>query len=164
VVPPKAYLDTCIVSGVAKGDLAEEELSAVMQLLAAHKQGNLKLVTSAVTAREISRIPQQYRRTHSVVYSLLSDVPTVLLGSITSLSPRGTPGPGRQESLFRKLKSALPDLQDAEHIFQAAKNGVQFFVTVDRSTILKHASQVESLCGMKLLTPSTLNCLISHAR
>lgn len=159
----KAYLDTCIVSGLAKDDLAAGEQSAVMYLLESHKKGNLKLVTSAVTAREISQIPEEFRRAHSVIYSLLFDVPTVLLGSTTSLSLMGTPGPGRDDPLFEKLKCLLPDPEDAEHVFQAAQNGVQFFVTVDRSTMLKHATQVESACGVKLVAPSTLKGLISDA-
>jgi hypothetical protein len=163
VTRARAYLDTCIVSGLAKADLAPVEQDAVMYLLQAHKQGELKLVTSEVTAREISQIPEEFRRAHSVVYSLLSDVPTVLLGSTTSLSLMGTPGPGREDPMFENLKCLLPDPQDAEHVFQAAQNGVQYFVTVDRSTMLKHAAKVESACKVKLVAPSTLKGLVSHA-
>lgn len=159
----KAYLDTCIVSGLAKEDLAPLEQSAVMYLLQAHKQGELKLVTSAVTAKEISQIPEESRRAHSVIYSLLSDVPSVVLSSTTSLSVMGTPGPGRDDPLFANLKCLLPDPEDAEHVFQAARNGVHYFVTVDRRTMLKHAAQVESLCGVKLVAPSTLKTLVLHA-
>jgi hypothetical protein len=163
VTRSKAYLDTCIVSGLAKDDLDPLEQTAVMYLLEAHKQGDLKLVTSAVTAREISQIPEEFRRAHSVIYSLLSDVPSVALGSITSLSLMGTPGPGRDDPMFESLKCLLPDPEDAEHVFQAAQNGVQYFVTVDRSTMLKHAAQVESVCGVKLVAPSALKSLVSHA-
>ena len=159
----KAYLDTCIVSGLAKEDLVPLEQDAVMHLLEAHKQGDIKLVTSAVTAREISQIPGEFRRAHSVIYSLLSDVPSVMLGSTTSLSLIGTPGPGRDDPMFENLKCLLPDPQDAEHVFQAAQNGVQYFVTVDRSTMLKHAARVESVCGVKLVAPSTLKSLVSRA-
>ena len=49
----------------------------------------------------------------------------------------------------------LPDAADAEHTFQAARNGVDFFVTVDRRTILRHKAGVEAVCQLQLATPAS---------
>jgi hypothetical protein len=53
------------------------------------------------------------------------------------------------------LKSALRGLSDAKHVFQAVKNGVDYFVTTDRG-ILSRAPQIEDRLAIKLRTPSRL--------
>src|ERR1700693_2025590 len=73
---PKAYLDTCIVSGLAKCDIAEAEVSALLRILDARTAGRVELLTSAVVNAEISRIPAPHRTAHAAIYKLLADVPT----------------------------------------------------------------------------------------
>jgi len=70
-----AYLDTCIVSGLAKGDLSLAEEAALLRILQARKAGSVELFTSEVTREEISKIPAEHRTIHFVIYGLLADVP-----------------------------------------------------------------------------------------
>ena len=70
-----AYLDTCIVSGLAKEDLAQPDLEALLKGLQKHKNEALSLVTPRVTKEEIDHIPKEYRLKHEVIYNLLSDLP-----------------------------------------------------------------------------------------
>jgi hypothetical protein len=75
--PLVAYLDTCIVSGLAKGDLAQADTEALLEVLQRHKHGAVSLVTSRVTKEEIDCIPKKYRLPHEVIYNLLADLPVV---------------------------------------------------------------------------------------
>jgi len=68
----------------------------------------------------------------------------------------GVGGGRREDPLFSQLKTALPDVADAEHAFQAARNCIDYLVTVDRHSFLKHAGTVKTICGVKLVTPSAL--------
>jgi hypothetical protein len=47
----------------------------------------------------------------------------------------------------------LPDVGDAEHVFQAAKNNVDFLITVDSRSLLTRSSAVVTICGVHLVTP-----------
>jgi hypothetical protein len=66
----------------------------------------------------------------------------------------GVGGGSREDPLFGALKQILPDVSDAEHIFQAAKNNVEVFVTSDKRTIIRFASEVFAACGVKVLSPT----------
>lgn len=59
----------------------------------------------------------------------------------------------RPDPLLVALQKLLPDAVDAAHIFQAAKNGVGYLITVDQRTMLKHADAVSQLCGVRLANP-----------
>ena len=74
--PARAYLDTCIVSGLAKGDLTSDNVAALLCILEARKAGLVELFTSEVVREEISKIPLEHRTRHSFIYGLLADVPS----------------------------------------------------------------------------------------
>ena len=151
---PTAYLDTCIVSGLAKDDLAPADASALLRILEARKAGRVELVTSDVAKAEITRIPEVDRKRHTVIYNLLGDVPAVATHRTDSgLMLMGVGGGRREDPLFTELKKLLPDAGDAEHAFQAAKNSVAFLITVDRRSFLNHSAAVAKLCGVQLITP-----------
>lgn len=162
---PTVYLDTCIVSGLAKGDLAPDEAKALQRILEARKRGAVVVVTSQVTKGEISAIPEIHRASHEVLYNLLEDVPTVSThrtdGGLLLL---GVGGGRREDPLFTSLMSALPDPTDAEHVFQAAKNNLLYLITTDARTLIRHAVTVEQLCGVKLVTPVAFEQMLSGAR
>lgn len=104
-----AYLDTCVVSGIAKGDLTDADADALLVILQAHKAGALRVVTSEVTAAEYLKVPSQYRNKHAFIYSLLVDVPvaqTHRTGS--SLLLMGVGGGRREDPLFTQLKELFP--------------------------------------------------------
>jgi hypothetical protein len=150
-----AYLDTCIVSGLAKNDVAPTEIEALLRILQAGQAGKVNLVTSAVTKREISRIPDQFRVPHSAIYLLLGNVrsaPTLITRSHVLPSPI-LQAVWHQDPLFAQLQRLLPDVGDAEHTFQAAQCKASHLVTVDRPTFLRHFAAVEQLCGVRLVTP-----------
>jgi hypothetical protein len=69
----RAYLDTCIVSGLAKGDLGPDEAAALLRILEARNTRTVELVTSNIANGEISRIPEAHWTLHVVIYNLLAD-------------------------------------------------------------------------------------------
>jgi len=157
-----AYLDTCIVSGLAKEDLSSDELESLQQILKERKKGKVSLVTSPVAKEELDKIPKEkYRFKHETIYNLLSDVPVVKEFQWLSRGPMGmgmgmSMGPvggKRLDPLFDKLINLLPDEADARHLFQAAKNNVQYFITTDNKTILSYREQIEALCKVKVVNP-----------
>jgi len=139
----KAYLDTCIVSGLAKEDLPTAEQEALGDLLAFHKKKQIDLVTSVVTQEELKKIPPSARRRHEIIYNLLTDVPlTRAKIANTGLLLMRAAGGTIEDPLYTELKKILPDENDALHVFQAMKSGCIYFVTTDRKTILKHRTKV----------------------
>ncbi|MBW1682874.1 MAG: hypothetical protein JRJ83_15870 [Deltaproteobacteria bacterium] len=155
-----AYLDTCIVSGLAKEDLDPAQLVALLKILEERKHGRVLLVTSPVAKEEIDRIPEEYRTKHEVIYNLLSDVPLARPFQIYS---RGLMGMGmgmhtgagikRLHPMLGKLTTLLPDEDDARHLYQAARNGVQYFLTADAHTILSYRERIGDICNVKAVTP-----------
>jgi len=162
VPPPKAYLDTCIVSGLAKGDLDAPEASALLRILQARTAGRVELWTSDVVNAEITRIPAHHRTPHAAIYELLTDVPTAPTHLTASRLLDGSllQSAWREDSLFTQLRNLLPDPADAEHIFQAAKNNVAYLLTVDHETFLKHATAAKRICGVQLMTPVAFENLV----
>jgi hypothetical protein len=153
--PPTAYLDTCILSGLAKEDLAAAETAALLRILQARKRGEITIVTSEVARDEIAQVPEAHRSRHEMIYNLLNDVPLCATHRTDSgLLMMGVGGGWCEDSLFATLKTVLPDAADAEHVFQAAKNNVRLFITTDRRTMVRHAAAVEEVCGVKILTPT----------
>jgi hypothetical protein len=65
----------------------------------------------------------------------------------------GVGGSRRQGRLFISLRSLLPDVEDAMHVFQAAKNGVGFLITADHRTLIRFSADIERLCGVIVLSP-----------
>ena len=158
-----AYLDTCVVSGIAKGDLASETEAAVLEILRIYKDGKLGLVTSETTATEIHKIPAQYRAKHEMIYNLLANVPVAATHRTDSgLTLMGVGGGTRVDPLYSALKAIVPDEQDAVHLFQAAMNKVKYFVTTDNKTILRYAMNIRSACGVLAVSPLELVAEISN--
>jgi hypothetical protein len=152
-----AYLDTCIVSGLAKEDLKPEEQNALQDLLTKYKKGEIGLLTSEITREELRKIPNDYRILHEVIYNLLKDVPiSQTHRTDPGLTLMGVGGGTREDPIFTKLKKILPGEDDARHLFQAAKNKVIYFLTTDSRTILKFKKEIEDITGVKAVTPLEL--------
>ena len=150
-----AYLDTCIVSGLAKGDLSQGEMEALTCILQKRKAGEVHLVTSPVVQDEISRVSNETRSKHMIIYNLLNDVPRAKFHYTDGgLMTMGYGGGKREDKLLTELKNLLPDEPDAKHLFQSAKNKVRYFITTDQKTILKHREKIQDLCDVTVLTPS----------
>jgi hypothetical protein len=159
--PIKAYLDTCIVSGLAKGDLKAQDTSALLTLLESHKAGRVALVTARLAHDEISKIPDSYRSRHSMIYNLLADVPMAETTIRTPpFKPTSLPYGVEKAPLLEKLEAILPDKADAEHVYQAARSGVSYLITVDHKTMLSRAGAVQNFCGVRLVSPVVFRNLI----
>jgi hypothetical protein len=133
------------------------------ELLRRRKAGEIMLCTSPVASEELARGPAQARARNEDIYLLLDDVPVadeqfhipVLLGSFTfGGGGFGGGGPIVQDAALAQLLEILPGEDDARHVFQAAKNGIDYFVTCDARTILKHAAAVQSAVGIAARLPS----------
>jgi hypothetical protein len=164
MTPLMGYLDTCIISGLARRDLPEQDLTALEHILAARKRGEVSLVTSHIAKVEIDRVPQSYRSAHEVFYNLLSDVPAVRFWRTdTGLMLMNIGGGRRQDPLFIRLRSLLPDAEDAMHVFQAAKNRVGFLITTDHRTLIRFSSAIERLCDVIVLSPVAFEHYMAQA-
>jgi len=157
---PSAYLDTNLVSGIRKQDLGAEQ-QALRRILGAHKQGTLALVTSHVTHEEIQALPPgSVREAHEDIYALLTDVPVVDEGLLMPRVVRAGSGPFGPvivtDSDLASLRAILPDENDARHLFQAMRNGVDYFVTADKRTILSRATAIEQQFAIRVRLPSKL--------
>jgi hypothetical protein len=149
---PKAYLDNCLVSGLANRDLKTDEQQALRRLLQLQKEGRVALVTSHITRLEIERMPGPARGLHEDVYALLADVPAATENFGHHMLLLGVGGGDAPE--YAQLKKLLPDEDDARHLFQAIKNEVDYFVTADVRTIVSRAQAVELEFDIKVRTPS----------
>ncbi len=165
--PLTAYLDTCIVSGLAEEDLRDEELDALLRILEKYKGKKVHLVTSNLTKRELEKISAGNRRKHSFIYSLLFDVPIVPLfrrGRGLSFGGIGggigTGGGFRVHPIFARLNTELKDEGDALHIYQAARNEVSYFLTTDHKTVLSRKVKIEDICGVKAVSPTEFLTII----
>jgi hypothetical protein len=154
---PTAYLDTCIISGIAKGDIDPAELVSLLQALKAHRAGTIHIVTSDVAGREIEAIPCEHRLKHELIYNLLGSIPVApRFRRMGSGMLMGVGGARREDPLSIELRKIIPDAGDVDHLYQGAKNAVPYFLTVDVRTILRHASEIEGVCGVKVRLPTQL--------
>ncbi len=153
------YLDNDVVSAIARGD-KPEEAEALAQLVGAFERGELELVTSEVTASEISRCRHKAREDIQRTYERLGKVPLAsrdqLVGMRTEYGPYGTTSNTpiiQKDALFGDIRALGIDTVDAQHIFVAAKRGCTHFLTCDRR-ILVRAHAIRALCGVVVQKPS----------
>lgn len=160
---PEAYLDTNLVRAIVQYDLPSILFSLGI-MFAHYRLGNVKLVTSQAMKVELDKIDAKDRGPHLAIYVSLGQVPYV---------PPSRPGQrsniygGRggfvqggiiDEPDFSQLRQMLglgkKHWPDAEHLFEAIKAGVAYFVTADYKSILKHRAKVESAFPIKLRDPT----------
>ena len=144
------YLDTCIVSGLAKGDLAPPDVRALEWILQQHKQRHLRLATSAVTKFELAKIPARFRIAHSAVNELLDVVPARVTFGFWG-AERAIEDPNWWT--FERLTWLLPDAIDAEHLTFAIQAGFHHFITTDERTILRHKRKLLSDFDVRAMSP-----------
>ena len=96
---------------------------------------------------------------------LLDDVPIVddqfLIHTTLGSSQFGGGAYGRGHLRQRRADwearaNPCPHEDDVQHIFQAARNGIDYFVTCDQKSILRHVQAVEAEVPIKLRSPSQL--------
>jgi hypothetical protein len=162
---PTGYLDTTLIIGLAKEDLGDAEMDASVDLLERRKRGDISLCTSSVAKEELDRHAKGgLGRAGRLIYLLLDDVPAVdeqfLMHTTYGSGSFGGGSYGRghlvKDELIGKLEAILPHEDDRRHIFRAARNGIDYFVTCDEKSILRHAQAVEAVVAIKLRSPSQL--------
>jgi predicted nucleic acid-binding protein len=155
-----AYLDTCVISVLVEPDPEPSEVDAMLQLLRAHKRGQVFLVTSLRAKEEIDRIPAEFRARHEALYWLLTDLPeageTLELSRLVKSSGSRIGGPLYIEDSDLVALRAILDEKDARHLFQAVRAGVDYFVTIDKKTILSRAEAIERDYEIRIRRPSAL--------
>ncbi len=156
------YLDNCIVpSGVVRKQLPPDEAAALRELERRRAKGEIALYTSHVTKEEIAKTPAEHRQPLDDLYEMYENVPPIeeefrMPPRLGSLRSGLTSGPIVQGEALGRLLSILPNELDARHIFQAAKNGLDYFITRDEETILKYAAEITSAVGIAALLPTEL--------
>ncbi len=145
----KVYLDTDMVSSIARGDMPVDVEGAWMHLLELKDAGSLELVTSEVALQEIKSYKGKDERILRRVYLLLKKVqsaPTVPLIGV----PRSR---FFLDPIYSQLRALLKG-KDALHVFQAIKNRVNVFLTLD-SGILARKGEIKRW-NMDVLKPNEL--------
>jgi hypothetical protein len=136
----KIYLDNDVVSVIAKDDDPAES-DALDRLLGAYGDGKVDLVTSTVTHKEIESHQGPQRPALKRIFRLLKEVPNACIPMI------------RHDPLYDDLvKRGLEDI-DAWHVFLAAKNGCDAFLTCDR-LIHHYGAAIRHICGLVVQKPS----------
>jgi hypothetical protein len=143
------YIDTCIVSGLARNDLKPAEQIASQVLAKLAQDSRVSLVSSHIVREELEKIPPQVRGPHLAQNALLGELSSA---RTTWLNPTNTES--ASHPVYLALSSALPDRMDAEHIFQAYSSGLTTFLTTDEKTILRHRDVITQIAHVNAMLPT----------
>lgn len=154
----KAYLDNNVVCSIAKDD-TETESDALNRLLIAQEQGKVDLVSSELTLREIERYSGLGRTLSERTFYLLKKVPVVPWDELREIRSEGnaitwTNSPIiERDELYRSLLGLNLETVDAQHVFVAAKQACDVFLTCDGG-VLTRAASIRQLCQLSVQKPS----------
>jgi len=160
----KVYLDTNVVSAMAKDDIPKET-EAIRNILTAFDTGSLDLWTSTFTGEEIEKVPIDKRKPIEDIYSRLEKVPHVerqeLLGiNVYSDLYTCINSPMiKDDPVWIKLKATGLDGNDAYHAMLAIKAECDVFLTTDYKDFINNEprkSHIEQKFNIRLMTPSKL--------
>jgi hypothetical protein len=152
----KVYLDNDIVSAIAKDDHAAES-AALDQLLEAKEEGKVHLVTSEVTLGEIRAYQGPIRLER--IFRLLEKVPIIRWDQLVGMHSYGDKRTWINAPMIQNdpAYSALLALGmrtvDAQHVFVAANNACDAFLTCDKG-ILQRTPAIGKLFGLAVQRPS----------
>ena len=152
----RVYLENSVTSARIRQDWPDPaDGVATERIFAAETNGVLQIVTSAITAEEIGRISKElYRLPHTEQYNQIEKVK-----SSSTMKAMAPPFFGEayyytENEIYKQLRRVLPDRMDAEHVFQAVASGIEYLLTIDERTMLKHRFAVYRICGVSLQRPS----------
>jgi hypothetical protein len=161
----KVYIETCVVSAIGKGEPAEAPALAWLRQRA--EAGDVLVCTSAVTKREIDRIPARYRPPVEKVYDETEKVPFVedhtLLGfhchgdrTGSYAMPLVTDDPIARQLWALGLNRTDNDRRDVHHLMVAIRDGCDLFLTCDKA-VLHRRGQIQALFPtIRVLRPSEM--------
>ena len=155
----KVYLDNDIVSAIAKDDHAAES-DALDRLLKAYVEGKVHLVTSELTLKEIKAYRNPLLRPSiERIFRLLEKVPIITWDQLVGMNSYGdectwiTAPMIQNDPDYNALLALGLDPVDAQHVFVAAKNACDAFLTCDKS-ILQRAPAIGKLFGLVVQRPA----------
>lgn len=166
----KIYVDTCIISRMLDGRCNQDDLNAIARITE-YKEF---LFTSEKTKREIDQYENQTGKMQlNAIYNLLKKIPEknviktipAMFNAIMFNEATFNGSAHREDPLFSALK-AIFDKDDSEHIFQAEKNELDFFLTLDKKTVLNRAiSMKDKLEGanvkLRFVSPQDLASILT---
>jgi len=148
----RAYLDASAISRIVKQDAIADELDALDQIIAGHRDGRLQLVRSRVVHEEIRKVPAEHRKKFEDLDLVLKEIPLADPGPRTRLGLWGAPVTNPYRRLWEQIEATLKDPPDREHVYAAATNRVRFLITFDRKTILNKRKAVQDVSGVITVT------------
>jgi len=130
-----------VVSAIARNVDASES-DALDGLLAAQDEGKVEIVTSKITHEEMQQYPGESRPQVERIFRLLSKVPIVQFEELLGINVCRDQYGGCIDSPIIKNDPMYDDLQrqglryvDARHVFVAAKQGCDAFLTCDKASL-----------------------------
>ena len=164
------YLDTNILSRISDLRISKKTAHALERLAIIE---GIRFVTSAKSREEILRTSNPHKNSVlQFLYALIQKIPLQIInyGAATGSGPTGAfpTGGDWTEPIYEELNQIF-DPDDAEHIFQALQASCDYFMTLDRETILRRASgnptEVKRICGkMEIVSPEDLVLAIEKNR
>ena len=155
----RAYLDNNVVSAIAKDDDPTES-DALDQLLTAWRKGKVDLVTSELTLAEIKRYQdRRMRAAIERIFRFLEKVEIVRWDKLVGMHSYGdqrtwisVPLIANDADYSALLALGLKTV-DAQHVFVAAKQACDAFLTCD-GAILHNAREIEKRFALVVQKPS----------
>ena len=143
----KVYLDTCVLSNLLQNEIDDDQLDALDYIV---DDKELELVTSNKTLDEFLNTPDDRRRKSlKVLFKIIGKVYAPPhkrhYSGLVGDAPFGVvPMGGGSVTVVDGLSSGLCkifDENDAEHIYISKKSGCDYFLTLDRRTILNRVAR-----------------------
>jgi len=142
----KIYLDSNLIFDPSKIENIKENEAEALEILADLKQKEeIEFYTSEKTKREIEKHKNIKKKgILKFYYSFIQNIPekNIIKSAIfNEIGFNEVTFNGRvEDQLFTELKQIF-DQNDAEHIFQAEKINLDYFLTLDKKTILNRIKQ-----------------------
>jgi len=151
--PLRVYVDTCVLSAVANGELPLLERTAMDTIAGLVQTSAVTLFSSPVALEEMSRIPDPHFALHLKQYNAVGKVSSDLtweeLNPATEITDLEVEDP-----VYEELRNLLPDENDAQHLAQAKLGGIDHVLTLDQRTILHYALELRERFGIIVFKPS----------
>ena len=156
----KVYLDTCVLSKLNNSKLELDQLKALDKL---SDMDNIDFTSSDKMLEEfLNTSDDKTRMELRVLYKLINKLPgRDTTETQTSFLSPGFPVPTEaKKPLLYKLEKTF-DTADAEHIYHAIKGNCDYFLTLDKKSILnkieKYREKLEEISsGMRYVDPVAL--------
>jgi len=161
----KVYIDTCIISGlINEGDLKENDFKALLDIV---ELNHIDFVASDVMRSEFEKHSDKEKRgSLLILHKMFNRCILYKTGHARGMgaysrSPYSRPT-YHDDPLFISIKKIFTQKdKDPEHIFQAIKNNCDYFLTVDRKSILNKAvryqQELSQICpNLKFTSPVDL--------